>query len=144
MEDLFGFAELKDENEPMPDGIYPAFVDKAEFKISKAGAEYLNVIFKVMSGDHKGRAAFAMYNIFHPNEKPRNIALNEIKRMLGASGFEVDKIKTKVQLLEAVLETRCQIKLKAIEDDYGKKNVVKGYIKLPEDIDFDDATDIPF
>ena len=63
---------------------YGMHVDKLEWKESKAGAEYLNLTYKL----DNGRVVFAMYHVFNASEKARNIALGSIKRALTASGFE--------------------------------------------------------
>ena len=50
----------------LPDGVYSCYIDKAEIKTSEnSGNKYINVMFKVFSGDKTGRVFFNMYNVFH-------------------------------------------------------------------------------
>ena len=119
-------------SETMPRGTYQAFVSKGEFKTSKSGAEYLEVVFTTVNG----RNVFHSFNVLHPNEQPRNIALADMKKMLLASGFTPSSMKfdTKEKLLETVLAVRCNILVDIREDEgYSPRNVVKGYKKLEEE-----------
>lgn len=129
--------------DPLPDGQYKSYVDGAEFKESKAGSEYLNLKFKIFSGQYSNRVFFNIMNLFHDKEQVRNIALADLKKMLMASGFESMKFDSKEDLLEAVLSCRCEVKLGNKTDSYGTKNTIKGYQPLKED-DQEDDTDCPF
>jgi len=145
---MFNLNELPEEEgfSPLPRGEYPAFVDKLEWKTSKAGAEYLSLGFKVFGENYANRIVFTMFNLFHPKEQVRNIALGQIRTLLVASGFAKDKLNfnTKEDLAKAVLECRCKIKVSVKEDEYGKKNEVKGYSKLEETDNNLTSDDIPF
>ena len=68
-----GKQEITDDFAPVPKGLYNAFVDKAEFKTSKAGAEYLNASFKLFGEHYANRVVFNIYNVFHTKEQVKNI-----------------------------------------------------------------------
>jgi len=107
-------------------GNYNAHVERAEFKESKAGSRYLNVMFKT----DKGVTVFSMYNLFHDKEMVRNIALADLKKLLTASGFKDGGLKftNESDLLESVLSCRCEIKVAVkLDSQFGDKNIIKGY-----------------
>src|SRR6056297_473665 len=144
-----GATEINDDYEAIPRGLYPAYVDGAEFKTSKAGAEYLNVKFKIFGEKHANRVVWNIYNVMHEKEQVRNIAFADIKKMLLASGVTEDDMNftSKEDLAAAVKDVRCMIKVDVKTDDYGTKNVIKGYQELDENIETNNdfsANDIPF
>lgn len=108
---------------PVPKGIYPAHVENAEFKESKAGSEYLSIMWQIHGSKHEGRKVFSNLNILHPTEQVKNIALGQLKSMLKAGGSEVLSFKSKEELVNIVRDVRCLIKL----DVKDEQNVIKGY-----------------
>jgi len=149
---MFDLTDVSSEDNyaPITDGTYPAYVEKADFRESKAGTEYLNLQFKIFGERSAGRVFFNIMNVFHEKEQVRNIALGELKRMFSASGITDMKFNSKEELLESVLTCRMQVKLGNKTDSYGTKNVIKGYSKL-EESDNDilgsggmDSNDVPF
>jgi len=140
---MLDLEKVKDED-VVPDGWYNCYIEKAEFKESPtSGAEYLNLMIKLIGGEYGNRVVWNILNIFHPNEQPRNISLRELKKMLAASDINNLKFESNEDLLDAVLACRFQVKLSNKTDDFGKKNIVKGYKKIIEE-DAVDASDIPF
>lgn len=143
-----GTAEISNDYEVIPRGLYPAFVEKVEFKQSKAGAEYMNVTFKIFGEKYANRIVWNIYNVMHAKEQVRNIAFGDLKKMFIASGFKEDALTftSKEELAEAVSAVRCMIKLDVKTDDYGTKNTIKGYQELDENLEKNsfDATNIPF
>lgn len=144
---MFNFDEvITGDYDVLPAGEYPAYVEKAEWKTSKAGAEYLNIMFKIIGEKHAGRVLFKGYNLFHDKENVRNIALGEVKRLLQASGLDKMKFSSKEDLVESVLQ--CRVNLKVVvkkSEQYGDQNEIKGYKLLSESsFDVPDSSDIPF
>lgn len=110
-------------NEVIPAGIYVARIAKAEVKDTKdMNGQYISCQFKVTSGDHEGRTFFNMYNIKNNNPKAVEIGLSQLKSMLFHAGkaFTLNNV-TDLEGAEVV------VKLGVKSDDYGDKNVVKGY-----------------
>jgi len=132
---MFDLTDVSTEDvfAPMADGIYPSYVDKAEFKESKAGNRYLNIQFKIFGERNNNRVFFNMLNLFHDKEQVRTIAMSELKRMLTASGVTEMKFASDEELLDAVLACRMNVKLGNKTDSFGTKNTVKGYSKLEEE-----------
>jgi len=129
-----GKTEVQDEYAPIPNGMYPAFVDEVMFKASKAGAEYMNVKFKIFGDNYANRVVWNIYNVMHPKEQVRNIAFGDLKKMFTANGMEESEMDftSKEQLAAAVKDCRVYLKLTQKTDDYGTKNVIKGYDVLDE------------
>ena len=131
-----GKAETSDGDfSPLPTGYYKSFVDKAEWKTSKAGAEYLNLAFKIFGEQYENRMVFTTYNLFHEKEQVRNIAMGDLKKMFTASGLKEDQMNfaTKEDLVAAVLTVRCRIKLSVRKsEEYGDSNEIKSYAALDD------------
>lgn len=136
-------VEVTDNFTPLEQGTYAGFIEKMEFKTSKAGAEYLNLQWRLVESN---RVMFDILNLFHPTEQTRNIALGSVKKMLTASGFEGDlNFATKESLCTALAEVRCDVFLKIEEQDgYAPKNVIKGYNKTEAPAPTIDTSNMPF
>lgn len=126
-------VEVQDGFAPIPNGSYSSFVDKVEFKTSKKGQEYLSLGFKIFGAEYENRVVFSIYNINHPTEQAKNIALADIKKMLLATGLTEDKMnfQSKEALAEAVSAVRCNIVLRTrTQEGYNPSNEIKGYAPL--------------
>ena len=128
-------VEVQDDFAPLPAGWYSSFVDRAEWKTSKAGVEYLNAAFKIFGENYANRIVFNTYNLHHEKEQVRNIAMGDLKKMFTASGLTEDQMNfaTKEELVAAILKVRCRVKLSIRKsDEYGDSNEIKGYQELDE------------
>lgn len=127
-------VEVKNDFDVLPAGVYSAYVDRVEWKTSKAGADYLSAGFKTFGGENEGRYVWNMWNLMHPKDQVKNIALQDIKRLLIAAGkeSELEGDLSKERLAEIVSTCRVKIKVNVKTDDYGTKNVIKGYEELQE------------
>lgn len=135
----FDLTQVEDQSSVVKAGTYSAWIERAEWKTSSAGNEYLNVMWRLTTN----QVIFAMYNVLHPNDKPRNIALSEVKKMLLASGYNEDslKLKSKEDLVEKLLTVRCDIVVSVVTSaDFGEQNRIKGYKKTVSET----ANDVPF
>lgn len=140
-------VETGDNFAPIPSGTYSAFVDKCEFKTSEKGSEYLNVAFKICGDDYMNRLVFNVYNLFHPKEQVRNIALSDITKLLLASGIDKKTLtfNSRESLLESVYSCRIDLVVGIKKDPgYEDKNVVKGYKSTISEPTAISTTDIPF
>lgn len=79
-------AEADRPSGPLPAGIYNAIVEGYTNKTSQAGHQYVSVTFKVKGPGGSGKA-WGNYNVNHPNDQPRNIAMGEIARLCVACGW---------------------------------------------------------
>jgi hypothetical protein len=117
---MFDVANAKDQYSALPAGNYSAYVDEAEFKISKTGSEYLSIVWEIFGDKYKGKKIFENYNLLHDKEQVRNIALASMKKMMLASGFKIEALKfeSKEALVKMVLQCRVQLKLAVKEEAY--------------------------
>lgn len=106
----------------VPAGQHTASIVDVKFKESKAGAEYLSLMFKTDKGN-----VFNIMNVNHPTEQVRNIALAELKRLIGTCGITTYKFDSKEALANALQGAKCDITVKHKTDDYGTKAVISGY-----------------
>lgn len=114
----------------LPKGVYSAYVEKAEFKMSKNGSEYLSLMWKLFD-EHEGRVVFSNLNLMHSDAQVRNIALSTLKSMLKASMIDKDTFNSKEDLVKTVLDCRSLIKVDIKADQSvikgADQNVIKGY-----------------
>lgn len=151
---MFDFTdvETKDNDyDAIPAGKYPAYVDGVEWKTSKAGASYLNVMFKIFGDKHEGRVIFNSYNLHHDKEQVKEIAFQDIKKLLVAGGTKAFKFANDHELADAVMKCRVGIRVGVkTSEQYGSQNTIKGYNKLAAgdgvgpDTGTISADDIPF
>jgi len=134
---MFNLKDTKDDGgfTPIPPQDYPAFIEKAEWLTSKAGADYLNIKFKIFGEVYANRVVFHILNLMHPKDQVKNIAMVDLKRMMVAAGFNEDKLTftSKEELIDALLTVRVTIKVGIKKDEYGEKNIIKGYSPLSEE-----------
>lgn len=144
---MFDFNNVEEQGgfEPLPAGTYPVYVDSVDWKVSQAGAEYLKLAFKVFEGEKEGRLIFNNYNLMHPKEQVKNIAMSQIKTLLVNAGFKLDGLKlTREKLNEMLLQSRVNLVVGIrTSADYGDQNTVKAYKKLEEGSSTK-KSDIPF
>jgi hypothetical protein len=91
MADLGGFdatkIEPQGEYKPFPAGEYRMVIVKSEKKQnSKKNGFYLEMVFQVIEGPHKGRKAISRLNIWNPSEVATRIANSELSAICHATG----------------------------------------------------------
>lgn len=140
--------------DPLPSGWYSVCVERAEIKETKAGGRRLSVGFVVEGEKYSGRWVFGSYNLKNQNPEAVKIAVEEFSRLCVAVG--ISKRPKLVRELEGcTLDVRLVVER---DEEYGDRNVVKGYApfgsrtktkaaKPPSGQGFDrsfDDDDIPF
>lgn len=131
----FSTVEVTDDFGTVPTGWYPAFVDKVEWKTSKSGDEYLNVMWKLFGDNYANRVVFDTLNLFNKSEVAKNIAMASVKKILTANNVAEDKMNfaTKEELAAALFSARNMVYLKIQKSEaYGDKNTVSNYKVLEE------------
>lgn len=128
--------EFNDGFSPINEGNYDAVVSGAEFKVSKAGNDYLSLVFKVDSG----RLIFDNFNLFHDDQRVRNIAMGKMKRLLNAVGVSSNEMEnvTREKLINFLADKRVQLVVGIKED----KNIIKGFNKC--ETETSQMDEIPF
>ena len=107
--------------EPIPSGTYYVICDESEVKTTKDGTgEYINIKFKILSGEHEGRAVFNMFNIKNKNEKAVNIGIGQLKTFMKCAGETNMILKSPLDLIGL----RCDAVVKVKTDEYGDKAVI--------------------
>lgn len=126
---MFDLTNVEETQSALPAGEYSVFIDKAEFKTSKTGAEYLSMQLKVIGPTQKDRVVFENLNILHSDTTTKNIALASLKSMMISAGVESLSFATKEELLGKLLSPlRFDISTKIKSDSYGDKAVIKKYL----------------
>lgn len=87
----FDTTDIELESLTVPEGKYKVMIDNEEPKQTQAGDKKLNVTYQILEGDYKGKLIFMGYNIWHSNEKARNIAAQDIKKIAEATDKPVNK-----------------------------------------------------
>jgi hypothetical protein len=111
--------------EPIPKGDYPAIMIESEFKPTKAGdGEYLQMVWEIVDGEHKGRRLFDRLNLHNKNDTAVKIAQGSLSAICHAVGVLHPKMSEelhgKICLVKVAIEER--------KDQPGTmKNEVKGY-----------------
>lgn len=147
---MFGLkdVEIKEDYDLIPEGRYQALIEGAEWKSSKAGSDYLNIKFKIVAPEQKGRYVWTILNLFHHNEKVLNIAKANLKRLLIACGHSEEiEPKDKNEVIELILNKIVEGKVIIVKGkgDYKDKNDFRYYSKPEKELAVDfDGTDIPF
>lgn len=129
---------------PLPAGQYLVSVFSAEERTSKTGNDYLSLEFHVADGPYAGRKIYEVFNVKHPKEEVRDIALSKLKGLLTASKAKM-KLKSPSDLegLQALATT------KVGDDGYSKiqyfntpsKTAKKAVVAKVVD---DDSEELPF
>src|SRR5690625_3985578 len=103
-----GFDAKKDpvsDFENLPDGTYYAMLEKAEWRVSDSGFEWLSLVFEITDGEHQGRKFFGM--ISFDNEQFQNMNIKLAMQTAAALGVTLqpeDFAEPEVSLVEAFQE----------------------------------------
>jgi len=110
--------------EAIPAGKYLAVITESEMKPTKSGnGSYLEFVFEIIEGEHKGRNLWARLNLDNPNQLAVQIARGELSAICRAVG--VMQPKDSIELHNVPLTIR--VKLKKREDTGELANEVSGY-----------------
>jgi len=91
MADLGGFDATKiapaGDRTPLPAGDYKVVIEKSEKKPTKKGTGHLlELVLKVVDGEHKGRMVWERLNIWNPNQTAAQIAAATLSSICHATG----------------------------------------------------------
>lgn len=82
-----GNTEKMNDFSPVPVGKYPAILVKSEYKANKAGTGHgLNLQYKIIDGEHRGRVFFDLLNLDNPNQTTVQIANKSLNSLCAACG----------------------------------------------------------
>jgi len=135
----FKLEDIEDVSfDPLPKGIYSFQVEEAEVKDTKDGeGKYISLKLNVIGGDFADRKIFETFNVVNKNPKTVNIAKSDLKKLIIASGADIEVFTGPDQLLG--LEFNAALGIKKGSGDYEDRNEIKKYISASEDIGTEDV-----
>lgn len=125
------FSQAKEQGdfEPIPAGEYKLMVENSEMKTASSGSEYLSLKFKVVEGQYKDRYVFANYNLWHNNDEPRRIAIDQFHTAcMALAGKPAISIKDTNELHFKTATAIVDIK----DDGAYRNNRIKAWVKPVE------------
>jgi len=115
----------------LPEGKYQAVIASTSEKTSKNGDRYVELELEVIAGEHQGRKVRDILNLWHPKEKPRNIARQTLKAICEAIERKVSDTS---QLCNYPLLLSVGVEDNTYNGTTSKVNRVKGYAKLERSV----------
>jgi len=115
----------------LPEGKYQAVITTTTEKTSKSGSRYVELELEVIAGDYQGRKLWDNLNLWHPNDKPRDIARSTLKAICEAIGRKVSDTS---QLCNYPLLLSVGVEDNTYNGTTSKVNRVKGYAKLERSV----------
>lgn len=112
--------------DPIPAGKYLAVITESEMKATKSGTgQYLELVFEILEGEHKGRKLWARLNLNHPNQTTVKIARAELSAICRAVGVLAPNDSCELHNLPLTL----RVKVKKRDDTGDITNEIAGYAK---------------
>jgi hypothetical protein len=130
MADLRGFdantVEPSTDFEPLPAGTYEALIIDSEMKTTRSGdGQFLELVFEVIAGPHKGRRLWARLNLTNANATAVAIARAELSAICRAVGVLAPKDSVELHNLPLLVK----VGLKKRSDTQELQNVLRGYAR---------------
>lgn len=117
--------EEMDDFTVIPVGDYNVQIIKSDLKDTKAGdGKRLNIQFKVLDGEFKGRIVFAGLNVVNPNPTAVEISMKELTSICKACGK--DQIQDSGELHNIPLTV--SVKIKAANGNFPEQNQISKYM----------------
>ncbi|MBE7457432.1 MAG: DUF669 domain-containing protein [Phycisphaerae bacterium] len=109
---------------PIPAAKYLAAITESQMKPTKAGgAQYLQITFQLLEGEHKGRTLWARLNLDNVNPTTVKIARAELSAICRAVGVMAPKDSIELHNIPVVIT----VGLKKRKDNGEMANVITGY-----------------
>jgi hypothetical protein len=132
MADLGGFDATKiapqGDRTPLPAGEYKAVIEKSEKKPTQKGTGfYLELVIKVVDGEHAGRMVWDRLNIWNPNQTAAQIAAATLSSICHATGVMKPNASEQLHNIPMIVS----VVVKERDDKKGEfGNEVKGYKRI--------------
>ena len=140
-EEQEGMADI---GKPIPNGKYLAHVVESDWKTTKRkDGHYIELTFKILSGEYKNRQVWELYNIDNPSMIAEGISKKALKTLVDALNVaEEFKESSDTQTLHGV-PVIIKVATRPSNDDYPPKNVIKYYWGVEDpDAEFEDVEEI--
>ena len=112
------------EFKPLPEGKYEAVIFDSDVKPTRAGnGSYIQLEFKIVSGEHKGRRLWGRYNVENTNREAVEIGRAQFSAVCQAAGVPSPRDTAELHNRTLVLSVRC----KRRKDTDELENVISGY-----------------
>ena len=111
---------------PIPAGKYLAIISDTTEKTSRAGDRYVELTLQIVQGEYQNRLLWDSLNLWHSNEKPRNIARGTLKAICEAVGIKATDTS---QLCNRPLVINVAVEDNTYNGNTTKQNRIKGYSK---------------
>lgn len=149
---MFDFSKVEESNDYdlLPEGTYSVVAEKAEWKSSQSGGEYLNVQFKVFSESYKGRVLFHIFNLINSNNTAVNIAMQQMLSFVSANGKKKEDLTrvSKDALASMILDMTADVyvKIQKGQNGYPDQNRIVNFkaTKSKQADLFNEDDEIPF
>jgi hypothetical protein len=132
MADLGGFDATKiapqGDRTPLPAGDYKVVIEKSEKKPTKKGTGHLlELVLKVVDGEHKGRMVWERLNIWNPNQAAANIAASKLSSICHATGVLQPNASEQLHNIPMIMS----VSVRERDDKPGEhSNEIKGYKRI--------------
>jgi hypothetical protein len=115
--------------EPLPAGQYAAVVTNSRMKPTKSGrGSYLELTFRVIEGQHKGRLLWARLNLDNPSAQAVEIAQGELSAICRAVGVMRPRDSSELHDIPLSVTVICRHR----QDTGELTNEIRGYGKWEE------------
>ena len=130
MADLRGFdantVEPSTDFEPIPAGTYEALIIDSAMNTTRSGdGQFLELVFEVIAGPHKGRRLWARLNLTNANELTVQIAKAELSALCRAVNVLAPNDSIELHNIPLILK----VGVKRRNDTQELSNVIRGYAK---------------
>ena len=106
--DLDNLEKAEFNFDPLPEGEYKFIITECERKTSQKGTDYINAKLEVASGEYVNRSVYVGFNLWHSNEKVKNVSTYEFGSLYKACGLA--KISDTEQLVDKVVMAKAKLK----------------------------------
>ena len=117
-------VEERPSRQPVPNGNYVALITDSEMKATKRGdGRYLQLVWEITKGEHKGRMIWDRLNVENPNPTAVKIAQQDLAAICTAMGKggidDSDELHYK--------EITIAVQVSPASNGYDASNEIKGY-----------------
>lgn len=119
-------VEPSTSKDPIPEGKYVAIIVESAMKPTKTGnGQFLELVYQIVDGEHKGRKLWSRHNLQHPTAQAVTIARMELSAICRSAGIMTPKDSAELHNLPLTITVKC----KKREDNGEWTNEIKAWAK---------------